>query len=108
VLTTDCGGDLKLLLNEAPKRGSWIAARVLERSGSDALGARVRLRAGGRDRWRILDTGSSYCSSQSPVVHFGLEPSARVEELEVHWTDGTRQSFGALAAERTHVLRRAR
>jgi hypothetical protein len=108
VLTTDCGGDLKLLLNEAPKRGSWIAARVLERSGSDALGARVRLRAGGRDRWRILDTGSSYCSSQSPVVHFGLEPSARVEELEVHWTDGTRQSFGALAAERTHVLRRER
>ncbi len=108
VLTTDCGGDLKLLLNEAPKRGSWIAARVLERSGSDALGARVRLRTGGRDRWRILDTGSSYCSSQSPVVHFGLEPSARVEELEVHWTDGTRQSFGALAAERTHVLRRAR
>lgn len=108
VLTTDCGGDLKLLLNEAQKRGSWLAVRVLERAGSDALGARVRLRAGGRDRWRILDMGSSYCSSQSPIVHFGLEASARVEELEVQWIDGTRESFGALAAERMHVLRRGR
>lgn len=108
VLTTDCGGPLRLLLNEAPKAGSWLALRVLGSSGSDALGARVRVRAGGRDRWRVVDAGASYCSSHSPVAHFGLEAGAQVEAVDVVWPDGQRESFGALTLERTHVLRRRR
>ncbi|MFM7297800.1 MAG: ASPIC/UnbV domain-containing protein, partial [Planctomycetota bacterium] len=107
VLTTDCGGALRLLRNEAPKSGSWIALRVLERSGSDALGARVRLRSAERDRWRVIDAGASYCSSHSPRVHFGLEAGARVESVEVVWPDGARESFGALELERVHELRRS-
>jgi len=107
VLTTDRGGALRLLRNDAPKSGSWIALRVLERSGSDALGARVRLRAAGRDRWRVIDTGASYCSSHSPRVHFGLEAGARLESVEVVWPDGARESFGALELERVHELRRS-
>jgi len=106
VLTTDCGGALRLLRNEAPKSGSWIALRVLERCGSDALGARVRLRAAGRDRWRVIDAGASYCSSHSPLVHFGLEAGVRVESLEVVWPDGSHESFGAFEPERVHELRR--
>ncbi|MBM3992486.1 MAG: hypothetical protein FJ298_16020, partial [Planctomycetes bacterium] len=106
VLTTDCGGAVRFLRNEADKRGTWIALRVLERSGSDALGARVRLRAAGRDRWRVVDAGASYCSSHSPLAHFGLEAGAQVEALEVVWLDGSRESFGALERERVHELRR--
>jgi hypothetical protein len=106
-LTSDCGGPLRLLLNEAPKLGNWIALRALDRSGSDALGARIRLRAAGRDRWRVVDAGASYCSSHSPVAHFGLEPGAQVESIEILWPDGARESFAALEAGRTHVVRRA-
>jgi hypothetical protein len=108
VLTTDCGGVLRLYVNEAPKSGAWIALRLLSASGSDALGAKARLRAGGRDYWRRIDTGASYCSSHSPILHFGLPAGTTIESIEVVWPDGAREELGAVEPGRVHVVRRRR
>jgi hypothetical protein len=108
VLTTDCGGVLRLYVNEAPKSGAWIALRLLTAGGSDALGAKARLRAGGRDYWRRIDTGASYGSSHSPILHFGLPLGAKIESVEIVWPDGARQELGALETGRVHVVRRGR
>lgn len=96
-----------LLLNRAPGRGDWIAFRVRERSGRDALGARLALEVGGRKVVRVVRSAYSYCAANAPLAHFGLGAAPAVGALEVRWADGTRESFaGPFAAGRVHELRR--
>lgn len=94
-----------LLLNRVPTRGPWIAFRVREKNGRDALGARVRLVVGERTILRVVRSAYSYCAASSPLVHIGLGSTSAVGALEVTWADGTQQSFPAgLAPGRVHEL----
>lgn len=97
---------LSLLRNQVQGRGNWVTLRVLERTGGDALGAEVRVRVG--DRWvrRDVMTAYSYCASNDPRVHIGLGQAERVEEVEVRWTDGSVDRFGALPVNQIATLRR--
>ncbi len=87
-------------------KGHWIELRVRERSGSDALGALVRLEHAGSVQWRPLHPAMSYCSSNDPRVHFGLGRRAETAQVLVRWNDGVQESFGPLEVNRIHELRR--
>lgn len=69
----------------------------------DALGALVKVTAGGRTWTREVQTGSSYLSQSSLRVHAGLgaEPEA---DLEVTWPSGAVQTFADVAANRFYHL----
>lgn len=87
VLTTN-GGSPAILRNEGP-RGHWLRVRLVGRSPNrDAVGARVRLRAGGVTQERMVRTGSSYLSQSELAVTFGLGTVTRVESLAVRWPSG--------------------
>ena len=94
-----------LLRNQVGSRSHWIAFEVLE-SGTTAVGARVRIAAGGQQQWRLVDPAYGYCSSNDPRAHFGLGAEARASEVEVVWPDGARERWEGLVADRIHVLRR--
>jgi len=112
----DSDGDLDLVLsnidnrlrvyrNEAPRPGThWLLVRLLCH-GRDALGAQVRVRAGGRELVGLALASTSYGSSSDPRAHLGLGSAAQVEELEVLWTDGSREVFPGGPANREVVLR---
>ncbi|MCP3916206.1 MAG: CRTAC1 family protein [bacterium] len=102
----DNAGRLRLLRNEAPKSGHWAVLSVLDADGKTAIGAQVRIVAGGGERWRSVRTAYSYCSASDPRVHVGLGASERIETVEVTWTDGAQTSFGPLEADLVHELRR--
>lgn len=106
VLYQDWGSRPHLLVNRAPRRGAWLQLRLLDGHGSDALGAEVFVRAGGREQHRICLTSYSYASANDPRVHFGLGPVERADEVDVLWADGLRERYGPLAGNRSHVLRR--
>ncbi len=95
-----------LLRNIAQRRGGWIVFRVLNRRGSDALGAVLRIDAGRRTRWRMVQSSYSYCASNDPRVHLGLGDAKSVDAVAVHWPDGLKESFGPFAAGRIYDLRR--
>jgi len=40
---------------------------------------------------REMKLSGGYLSFHEPVLHFGLGQVANVEQLEVHWSDGTQQ-----------------
>ena len=91
---------LQLYENRAPAAGThWLLVRVLTR-GRDALGAQVRVTAGGKQQLAAALAGYSYCSSSDPRAHFGLGASAQYDALEVLWPDGTRERFPGGAADR--------
>jgi hypothetical protein len=58
------------------------------RSNRSAVGARLRLTAGGRTQVREVKAGSSYLGQHDLRVHFGLGQSTAIERLEVRWPNG--------------------
>jgi hypothetical protein len=59
----------------------------------DALGALVRVRAGGRTHGCSLHPAESFLCSSEARAHFGLGDAARVDNIEIVWPDGSRELF---------------
>lgn len=95
------GGPGVLLRNDGGNRNGWLQLRLEGRGGNrQAVGARVRLVAGGTVQVQEVGAQSSYLSQNSPVVHFGLGDRAFADTLEVRWPGGLRQTFRDVRANR--------
>jgi hypothetical protein len=91
----------RLLRNDLGKGNHWLELRLVGTvSNRDAVGARVRLTAGGRTQLRDVRTSSGYLSQSDPRLHFGLGSSAVVERIEISWPSGTVQRLDKIAADR--------
>ncbi|HXG46670.1 MAG TPA: CRTAC1 family protein, partial [Methylomirabilota bacterium] len=108
LLATSTGGPVQLFRNVSPKRGHWLMVRALDpaRGGRDAIGAEVRVRAGGRTFAEWVQPSASYLASHDPRVHFGLGEAPAVEAIEVLWPDGLLERFPGGAVDRHLTLRR--
>jgi hypothetical protein len=94
VLITDLEGAPLLLSNiGSGGQSHWLGLEILNRHGAPALGARVTVRAGGREQVREVSTGGSYLSASDPRLLFGLGPTAAVDEVRVIWPSGARQTL---------------
>jgi len=88
LLVTNNGQTADLLRNDSV-RGNSLLVRALVRTGNrDAIGARVRVTAGGRTQVRDLRAGSSYLGQNDLRLHFGLGDAALVGRVEVTWPSG--------------------
>ncbi len=106
VVVVNSAGKARLLRNVAASRGHWIAFRVLNERGGDAMGASVRIETDGRVQWRHVHRAYSYCASNDTRVHFGLAQSTAVDEVTVRWPSGQSESFGTMPAGQIHELRK--
>ena len=95
-----------VLRNVVPHRGHWVALRVVDEHGRDALGAHVTTTVGARTIHRDVRAAYSYLASNDPRVHIGLGDETVARNVTVRWADGTTESFGDVAADRVTVLRR--
>jgi hypothetical protein len=103
VLLLGMGEPPLLLRNEGGNRRSWIGLRLLgTRSGTDAIGARVSVTAGGRRLTRARVGGASYLTASDPRLLFGLGGAQRVDAIEVRWPSGGVDRVADVAARR-HV-----
>ena len=59
----------------------------------DAIGARLRLDAGGAVQWREIDGGREFLSVSQRIAHFGLGEVNAIDTLEVIWPDGSSQTY---------------
>ena len=97
-----------LLRNAVPSRGHWVAFRVIEPNGRDALGAEVTLTVAARTIMRSVRSAYSYLASNDPRVHVGLGTLTSVVNVRVRWPDGTLEGFGDFAADQIVTLQRHR
>jgi hypothetical protein len=86
-----------LYLNELKSSGNAVELKLVgagpdgsghSRSSRDALGARVRLTAGGKTMTRQVEAGSGYASESMRPLHFGLGAADHVESVEITWPSG--------------------
>jgi hypothetical protein len=95
------------LLHLASKPSNhWIELKLEGvKSNRSAIGARVRVTAGGFTQTAEVRSGGSYLSQSDLRLHFGLGSSAKVEKVEIVWPGGATQIETALAADRIVSIR---
>ena len=95
---------LRLFRNDAPPpQHHWLFVQAITEN-RDALGAQVTLRTESRTFTGYVLSGTSYLSSSEPVVHFGLGAINKIQAIDVHWQDGSRERFpGTQANQRVKV-----
>lgn len=87
-----------LLRNTGPER-HWISFKLVgTQSNRDAVGARIRLRAGDAWQTRVVTTGSGYLSGSSLRQHFGLGDAETVDEIEISWPSGLHTRLSDLSS----------
>ncbi|MDE0014101.1 MAG: FG-GAP-like repeat-containing protein [Candidatus Poribacteria bacterium] len=102
MLVSSLDNRIRLFRNDTPtSENRWLFVRAITQN-RDALGAQVTLRAGSRALMGYVLPGTSYLSSNAPIVHFGLGTIDAVDAIEVSWADGSREKFPGTAANR-HV-----
>jgi hypothetical protein len=75
-------------------RTSWTELKLTgTKSNRSAIGARVRIVAGGATLVREVRGGGSYYSQNDLRVHAGLGEATRIERVEVRWPNGREEVF---------------
>jgi hypothetical protein len=70
-----------------------------------ALNARIRARAGDLVQMGEVISGGSYLSQNDLRIHFGLGAHGRLDQAEILWPDGKKETLGNLAADRFYIVR---
>ena len=84
--------DRAFLYRNASAPRHWCELRLVgTKSNRDAIGAVVRLTAGGRTQIRQVQAAGGYLSQSSNVVHFGLGDAASIDSIDIVWPSGTKQ-----------------
>lgn len=95
-------------MNRFPKR-RWLGLRLRGAKGhSDAIGAVVRIRAGGRTHTRQVQATSSYLAQSSRTLHFGLGDATTIESCEITWPGGAKQKVQGLGIDTVQEVVEAR
>jgi len=90
-----------LLRNDGGNHGHWLQLRLRgRRSNPDAIGARVRVRAGDLVQNAQVLNAVGYLSQNDPRLHFGLGAWTRVDTVTVCWPGGGVQTLQDLPADR--------
>ncbi len=90
-----------LLKQSTRPSNHWILLKLAgTRSNRSALGAKVRLTAGGRTQFAEVRSGGSYLSQSDLRLHFGLAAARSAERIEIDWPSGTRQVLRNIAGDR--------
>jgi hypothetical protein len=99
-------GPLAYFHNRSRQAGRFVTLRLEgTTSNRDGVGAVVTITAGGRRQVAQRIGGGSYLSANDPRLHFGLNESDRVEEVEVRWPSGRIDRWQSLLAGTGYFLR---
>jgi hypothetical protein len=83
-----------LLVNQVRTPNHWAAFRLVgTKSNRDAIGARIRVKAGTRTLIDEVRSGSSFDSNNDMRVHLGLGAATKIDWVEVRWPTGVLEKF---------------
>jgi len=96
-----------LLRCDGGNRNHWVQLRLIgTRSNRSAIGARVRVNAGGRTQTAEVVSGGSVMSQNDLRLHFGLGSASRIDWIEILWPRGeTPERFETVNADKILTLR---
>jgi hypothetical protein len=93
-VVTSNDGALYVLHNASQTQNHWLTLELVgHQSNRDAIGAEVKVLTAKGSQWATVTTAGSYLSSSDKRVHFGLGFETLVEQIEILWPSGIRQTL---------------
>jgi enediyne biosynthesis protein E4 len=94
-------GTPMILRNHGVGGNHWISFELAgTKSNRLAIGARLKLVAGGMTQTSEIYSGASYLSQNDMRVHFGLGRATKIDSLEIRWPSGRVETIKGLAADK--------
>ncbi len=89
----------RLLRNDGGNRNRWLKIDARLPGGkSNAVGARIVVRAGDHTQSRTVIPVTGYCSQVDPRAQFGLGQAEKADAVEIRWPNGTVTELKDVAA----------
>ena len=87
IITVNPNNFVSVYHNQSTGGNHWTKLRLRGAGATnrDAIGAVVRVTAGGVTQVRELIAGSSYSASEDPRLHFGLGATTTIDRIEIVW-----------------------
>jgi hypothetical protein len=107
VIVNELDGAPTLLRNDGGNQaGNWISLKLIGagKSNRNAVGARVKLTAGGLTQIDEVHAGDSYLSHSDWRLHFGLGSAREVSELVVQWPSGATEKIAKPPINRSMTI----
>jgi len=105
VLVMNMSDQVSLFRNDLKSSNHWLRVKLQgTESNRDAIGAVVRVTAGGKTQARAILSQDSYLSHSDLRAHFGLGAAERAESIAVQWPSGKTEKFPAAEADRQVLL----
>ena len=77
------------LRNDKGNENNWILLKLVgEKSNRDGIGARIKIRADGKEQIAQKRSARGYLSQNDPRIHFGLGKAEIIEKIEIAWPSG--------------------
>ena len=94
-----------VLLHNRGNGNAWLTTHLVgTHSNRGGVGAHVWVSAGGQRQVREVFAGSSFASTESPWLTFGLGTEPSVERVDVRWPSGLEETFGCVGVRRIATL----
>ena len=105
LVVEDLIGEPMILKNSGVPGRHWVSFELQgTRSNRLAIGARVKMIAGGMTQTEEIRSGGSYLSQNDLRVHFGLNTATRIDSVEIRWPSGKIETLKNLDADRFYCV----
>ena len=101
VVVTALSAPAEIWMNDSPAGNHWLEFQLEgTKSNRDAIGARIKLVAGGKAQYNHVAFAAGYASSSAGPLHFGLGSAKSADLVEIRWPSGIVQDLKDIPADR--------
>jgi enediyne biosynthesis protein E4 len=105
VVVSNIDGAPLILKNHGIPGNHWVSFELAGiKSNRLAIGARLKLVAGGMTQTDEIHSGASYLSQNDTRVHFGLGKATKIDSLEIRWPSGAVETLKNLDADKFYCV----
>jgi enediyne biosynthesis protein E4 len=105
VVIGDIDGAPMILKNHGVAGRHWVSFELAgTKSNRLAIGARIKVIAGGMTQTDEIHSGGSYLSQNDMRLHFGLGVATKIDRVEIHWPSGKTDTLTDLASDQFYSV----
>ena len=102
---SDIDGPPVVVRNQGVPGMHWVSFELAgTKSNRLAIGAKLKLVAGGMTQTDEIHSGGSYISQNDLRVHFGLGQATKIDSVEIRWPSGKVELIKDLAADKFYAV----
>jgi enediyne biosynthesis protein E4 len=105
VVVEDLDGAPMLLHNSGEPGNHWVSFELQgTKSNRMALGAQIKIVAGGMTQTDSVRSGGGYLSQHDFRAHFGIGKGTKIDSVEIRWPSGKIDTLKALDADKFYSV----